>query len=88
MDHFRLGSLEVSRIEETRTHFDAAMFYPTWALDARALCLVAGPYFDIEAHSFPCVFQSFVVRHHKTTILIDTCIGNDKERPISYSLTA
>jgi len=82
MDDFRIGPLEISRVEETRTQFDAGMFYPELARDtpARYASWLA-PYFDLEAHSFPCVFQSFVVRHGKTTILIDTCIGNDKERP-------
>lgn len=82
MDHFCIGPLEVSRVEETRTQFDARMFYPELALDtpARYASWLA-PYFDIESHSFPCIFQSFVIRHRKTTILLDTCIGNDKERP-------
>ena len=82
MDHFRVGPLEISRVEETRTQFDAGMFYPDLARDtvARYASWLA-PYFDIDTHSFPCVFQSFVVRHRKTTILIDTCFGNNKERP-------
>jgi len=82
MDHFCVGPLEISRVEETRTQFDAGMFYPELARDtpARYASWLA-PYFDMDAHSFPCVYQSFVVHHHKTTILIDTCIGNDKERP-------
>jgi glyoxylase-like metal-dependent hydrolase (beta-lactamase superfamily II) len=82
MDHFCVGPLEVSRVEETRTQFDAGMFYPDLPRDTppRYASWLA-PYFDIAAHSFPCVFQSFVVRHGKTTILIDTCFGNDKERP-------
>lgn len=82
MDYFRVGPLEISRVQETRTQFDAYMFYPDLPRDtpARYASWLA-PYFDIEAHSFPCIFQSFVVRHRKTTILIDTCFGNDKERP-------
>jgi glyoxylase-like metal-dependent hydrolase (beta-lactamase superfamily II) len=82
MDHFCVGPLEVSRVEETRTQFDAGMFYPELARDtpARYASWLA-PYFDFDAHRFPCVFQSFVVRHGKTTILIDTCFGNNKERP-------
>ncbi len=82
MDRFRIGPLEVSRVQETHTQFDAHMFYPDLALgvpDKYASWLA--PYFDIAAHSFPCIFQSFVVRHGKTTILIDTCFGNHKERP-------
>ncbi len=82
MDHFRVGPLEVSRVEETRTQFDAAEFYPQLPRGvADHYRAWLEPYFDIEGHRFPCVFQSFVVRHGKTTILIDTCFGNDKERP-------
>lgn len=82
MDHFRLGALEVSRIEETRTQFAGEEFYPNLPREAPVRYAEwLAPYFDIAAHSFPCVFQSFVVRDGQTTILIDTCIGNDKERP-------
>jgi glyoxylase-like metal-dependent hydrolase (beta-lactamase superfamily II) len=82
MEHFRIGALEVSRVEETRTQFDAAMFYPDLLRDtsARERAWLA-PYFDFAEHSFPCLFQSFIVRDGKSTILIDTCFGNDKERP-------
>ncbi len=74
--------MEVSRVEEMRTKFDAHMFYPDLARETppRYASWLA-QYFDIPGHSFPCLFQSWVVHHGKTTILIDTCIGNDKERP-------
>ena len=82
MNHFKIGPLEVSRVEETRTIFDATMFYPDLLKDTPGLhASWLAPYFDIAAHSFSCVFQSFVIRHGNSTILIDTCIGNDKERP-------
>jgi glyoxylase-like metal-dependent hydrolase (beta-lactamase superfamily II) len=58
------------------------MFYPDLARDTpERYASWLAPYFNIHEHSFPCIFQSFVVRHGKTTILIDTCFGNDKERP-------
>jgi glyoxylase-like metal-dependent hydrolase (beta-lactamase superfamily II) len=81
MDHFCLGPLEISRVEEKRTQFDAGMFYPDLAPGEATRYAWLGEHFDVEEHSFPCIFQSFVVRHRKTTILIDTCFGNDKERP-------
>jgi glyoxylase-like metal-dependent hydrolase (beta-lactamase superfamily II) len=82
MDQFLIGPLEVTRVEETHTQFDARMFYPELPPEtpARYASWLA-PYFDIAAHTFPCVFQTFVIRHGRTTILVDTCIGNDKERP-------
>jgi glyoxylase-like metal-dependent hydrolase (beta-lactamase superfamily II) len=82
MDHFRLGPLEISRVEETRTYFDGTMFFPDLtreALEQHRSWLT--PHWDYEGHRFPCVFQSFVIKHAHTTILIDTCFGNDKERP-------
>lgn len=82
MDCFLIGPLEVSRVEETRVSFDAGMFYPDLPRETPAEHAAwLAPYFDIAAHSFPCIFQTWVVRHGKTTILIDTCIGNHKERP-------
>lgn len=81
MEHFRIGPLEVTRVEETRTVFDARAFYPDLALDtpARYASWLAH-YFHIAEHAFPCIFQSFVIHHGATTILIDTCFGNDRER--------
>ena len=64
MNHFKIGPLEVSRVEETRTIFDATMFYPDLSKDTPGLhASWLAPYFDIAAHSFSCVFQSFVIRH-------------------------
>jgi glyoxylase-like metal-dependent hydrolase (beta-lactamase superfamily II) len=82
MDRFRLGPLEVSRVEETRTYFDGTMFFPGLtreSLEQHRSWLT--PHWDYEAHGFPCVFQSFIIKHGNTTILIDSCFGNDKERP-------
>jgi glyoxylase-like metal-dependent hydrolase (beta-lactamase superfamily II) len=82
MDHFRLGPLEIARVEETRTYFDGTMFFPELTretLEQHRSWLT--PYWDYEGHRFPCVFQSFVIKHSNITILIDACFGNDKERP-------
>ena len=82
MDRFRIGTLEISRVEEFITHFPANEFYPDLTPDilksnAGWLAL----FFDIEKNLMPCIFQSFVVQTGKQTILIDTCCGNDKSRP-------
>jgi len=82
MDRFRIGRLEVSRIEEKVHYFDADEFYPDikrQVVQEHASWLA--PFFDIPGHRMPCVFQSFVVQHESLTIVIDTCFGNDKERP-------
>lgn len=38
-------------------------------------------HFDAETGRIPMPVQSFVLRTKHHTILIDTCVGNDKERP-------
>jgi glyoxylase-like metal-dependent hydrolase (beta-lactamase superfamily II) len=82
MDRFRIGAIEVSRVEEQRIHFDASMFFPDLTRETAARHAEwLAPFFDIDGHRMPCVFQSWVLRHDGATILIDTCIGNDKERP-------
>ena len=81
MDHFRIGALEVSRVEEFITHFDAKEFYPDLkpeTVQANASWLA--PFFDIAGNRLPCIFQSFLIHYRGQTILIDTCCGNDKER--------
>jgi glyoxylase-like metal-dependent hydrolase (beta-lactamase superfamily II) len=82
MDHFRIGRLEVSRIEEKVHYFDADEFYPDIKrANVQQHASWLAPFFDIPGHRMPCVFQSFVVRHQGLTIVIDTCFGNDKQRP-------
>ena len=82
MDRFRIGQLEVARVEEKVHYFDADEFFPDISrtvVQEHASWLA--PFFDIAGHRMPCVFQAFVIRHGGLTILIDSCIGNDKERP-------
>jgi hypothetical protein len=82
MNRFTVGAAEVLRIEETMVHFDGREFFPelTQAMLAEHASWLA-PFFDIEGFRMPCIFQSFVIRHGKLNVLIDTCLGNHKERP-------
>ena len=82
MDSFSIGGADIVRIEETQVHFDGREFFPELSeqvLQEHAPWLA--PFFDIPGFRMPCVFQSFVIRYGKLNVLVDTCIGNDKERP-------
>ena len=82
MDCFRIGRLEVSRIEEKVHYFDADEFYPDIRREVvQEHSSWLAPFFDIAGHRMPCVFQAFVIQYRGLTIVIDTCFGNDKERP-------
>jgi glyoxylase-like metal-dependent hydrolase (beta-lactamase superfamily II) len=82
MNRFQIGALEVCRVEEKVHYFDADEFFPDIrreVIHEHASWL--RPFFDIAGHRMPCVFQAFLIRYGRLTILIDSCFGNDKERP-------
>jgi len=78
-----LGNLTLMRAMEVVTPFDPAMFFPETAaeewephkswLEPHAM--------DPETGMLLLYMQSYVVRTSHHTILIDTCVGNHKERP-------
>ena len=81
---FRIGNIEVDRIIEGEYPFEkAANFLPNlnpdqlaanrgWMRDAGAL--------DADDQLILCI-QSYVLRTPHHTILVDSCVGNDKPRP-------
>jgi glyoxylase-like metal-dependent hydrolase (beta-lactamase superfamily II) len=82
MDCFRIGRLDVLRIEEKVHYFEADDFYPDLRRDfVREHAAWLGAYFDVPGHRMPCIFQAFVIRQGPLTIVVDTCFGNDKHRP-------
>lgn len=82
MSYRQIGNLRVMRVLETITPFGRQMFFPEtsdedWAphrhwLEPNAL--------DPATDELQFPMQSYVVRTSHHTILIDSCIGNDKER--------
>ena len=80
----RIGDFEVHRITEFEGPFIAPeVFFP--AYDPQILQAnpdMSGPRFiDPESGRLIFSFHSFVVKTGRHTVLIDACIGNDKERP-------
>jgi glyoxylase-like metal-dependent hydrolase (beta-lactamase superfamily II) len=79
----RLGNLEIMRALEMIMPFDAATFFPSaraedWARHADWL----GPdAYSPASNAVLFTMQSYIVRTSYHTILIDACVGNDKERP-------
>jgi glyoxylase-like metal-dependent hydrolase (beta-lactamase superfamily II) len=83
MSHRQIGNLHIMRAVEMVMPFDRQFFFPEtseadWAphrhwLEPDAL--------DPASDALQFAMQSYVVRTSHHTILIDSCIGNDKERP-------
>jgi len=78
-----LGSLTLMRALEIVTPFDPAAFFPETPPEAwdpyRAGLIPDG--MDPETGLLRLYMQSYIVRTRHHTLLIDSCVGNDKDRP-------
>lgn len=79
----RIGEIVILRALEMVMPFDRRAFYPqvTEADWAPHLPWLAPNAFDPATDSLIFPMQSYVVRTSRHTVLIDTCVGNHKERP-------
>ena len=79
-----IGTIEIARVFEMEFHMPAREFFPDtqeedwephrdWLVDEGALVH--------ESDSIVLPMQSYVVKTSHHTILVDTCVGNDKQRP-------
>ena len=80
----RIGDFEVHRVAEYEGPFIAPeTFFPDFDKDVlRSNPDHPGPrLIDLASGNLLFSFHSFVVKTGRHTILIDSCLGNDKERP-------
>jgi hypothetical protein len=80
---FQLGELTIQRVvEEERPIFDPLTFFPnlTPELLAENREWLQPKALDPETGKLMLCIQSWVVRTPHHNILIDTCVGNDKNR--------
>ena len=78
-----LGDIEIHRIvEQQGPFFEAAQFFP--ALTAELMephrSWLTPRHIDLDGKVVLCI-QSYLVKTRDATILVDTCVGNHKERP-------
>ncbi|MFT6676938.1 MAG: glyoxylase-like metal-dependent hydrolase (beta-lactamase superfamily II) [Sulfitobacter sp.] len=80
----RIGRFEIERVEEVMLREPKALFsqWDESRVDEIRDWFV-GDYYDPEDGSFATSIHTWLVRDGDTTILIDTCGGNDKPRPAS-----
>jgi hypothetical protein len=84
MQPIRIGSFEIGRIADFEgPAFDPAEFFPDFDPEVvRANAEHLGPrLIDPASGKLVFSFHSFVIKTGHHNILIDSCIGNDKERP-------
>jgi glyoxylase-like metal-dependent hydrolase (beta-lactamase superfamily II) len=84
MNERRVGDLRLSRVFELWLPISRQAFFPDttdddWAPHTGWLAAENG--YDLDSSKVILPVQSYVVRTSHHTILVDTCIGNDKQRP-------
>jgi glyoxylase-like metal-dependent hydrolase (beta-lactamase superfamily II) len=81
---FNVGDVEVLRVEESQGRgFQPTALLPDWTPAAIEphLPWLAPDYYDPSADRIVASIHSWVLKTRHHTILIDTCVGNHKERP-------
>ena len=81
---FNVGEIEVLRVEESLGHgFPPNVLLPDWTPEAVAphLSWLAPTYYDPKENKLVSSIHSWVLKTKHHTILVDTCVGNHKERP-------
>ena len=80
----QFGEFKISRVVESEGPlFDAQTFLPDSTpevIAANADWLVPR-YMDPKSGQLILAIQSYILRTGRQTILVDTCVGNDKPRP-------
>ncbi|MGH7401235.1 MAG: MBL fold metallo-hydrolase, partial [Candidatus Rokuibacteriota bacterium] len=79
----QVGDIVINRvIESERPDFDAAQFFPQvtpeqWAPHRQRL---AGWALDTASNALTFPMQSFLLRTRHHTVVVDTCVGDHKQR--------
>ena len=84
MTPLHLGPVRIDRIVEVEAlGYDPQFFFPESTLEGflAELDWLAPHWWDVAAKTYKRAIQAFLVRTERHTILVDACIGNDKERP-------
>ena len=83
MQPLTIGAFNVKSVhEDTGAYITPADMFPTATAEAVAehLDWMTPTYFDIASGKLKLAFQSFILQTPHHNILIDTCVGEDKER--------
>lgn len=82
---FQVGDMTIHRvIEQEEPLFDPLTFFPSLTPETLAEnrpWMEAAGALDPKTGNIRLCIQSYVVRTPHHTILVDSCVGNDKDRP-------
>ncbi|MDR3517902.1 MAG: MBL fold metallo-hydrolase [Azospirillaceae bacterium] len=79
---YRVGSAEISRIDElTLGNFTPSMLFPAWAERHASRLPLLPDTVTADGNHLPLHVHGWLIRDRGRTILVDTAVGNHKERP-------
>ena len=83
VDRFRIGNTSIEGIVEAAAPMPLSDLIPNFSLErVRAhLPTLAPRFMDAAGENANVAFRSWIVRTGRHTVLIDSCIGNNKQRP-------
>ncbi|MEM7408035.1 MAG: MBL fold metallo-hydrolase [Pseudomonadota bacterium] len=82
-DQWRIGELQLDKVEEQIWEVSPRWLFANADYDTmRGYANILAPHYVTEAFKLKLSIHSFVLRTERHTILVDTCVGNHKERHI------
>jgi glyoxylase-like metal-dependent hydrolase (beta-lactamase superfamily II) len=83
MESWKIGSVRVTRVVDVVMDVDPKVFLPDATPENLApLTGWLKPHFVRDDWTIPMSIHAFLVESNGAKIVVDTCIGNDKQRPI------
>jgi len=83
MNRWKIGDVSITRVIESETPWDGTLLLPeATAANVRKERDWLHPTFTDDAGLLRMSIHAFVIASRGKRIVVDTCIGNDKERPI------
>ena len=83
MEQWQIGNVSITRVVDVMQNIDLAFLLPEATPDNLApLASWLKPHFVNPDDSVPLSIHTFVIQSDDATIIVDTCIGNDKPRPM------
>src|SRR2546428_7607841 len=83
MNRWKIGEVSITRVIESETPWDGTLLLPeATAANVRKERDWLYPTFTDDAGLLRMSIPAFVIESRGKRIVVDTCIGNDKERPI------
>jgi len=83
MNRWKIGEVSVTRVVESESPWDGTLLLPdATAENVRKERAWLHPTFTDDAGHLLMSIHAFVIESRGRRIVVDTCIGNDKERPI------